>query len=179
MDMESRSYDDSAAHVVTLPQFNRPRHVPDVPEDVDFLMDHLNDPNYDIRHGPHSPSASSDSLAMDKKKASSLSGDFSVKESELDTESQIESTRYTATSRMSDFTDFDEYVQSISFLGTRTNKLLASHLTQKFAPLWPVSMTQQCQSTHFACGFWVSFTRSSSPASTSSSPCDVSCSLRF
>jgi hypothetical protein len=27
----------------------RRRAVPDVPEDVDFLMDHLNDPNFDLK----------------------------------------------------------------------------------------------------------------------------------
>jgi hypothetical protein len=26
----------------------RSRHVPDVPEDVDFLLEHLNDPNFDL-----------------------------------------------------------------------------------------------------------------------------------
>ncbi|KAJ7462034.1 OPT oligopeptide transporter [Mycena latifolia] len=32
-----------------LPQYVRRRNVPDVPEDVDYVMDHLNDPNLDLK----------------------------------------------------------------------------------------------------------------------------------
>ena len=101
------------AQVVSLPQLLRPRHVPDVPQDVDFLQEHLNDPNYDIRNRSKS-TISADTL--DAKKESDLthfSGkhDFSTTGTDLDdTESQAESTRFSTTSRMSDFTDFDEYV---------------------------------------------------------------------
>lgn len=31
----------------------RTRRIPDVPEDVDFLMEHLNDPNMDLRKPSH------------------------------------------------------------------------------------------------------------------------------
>jgi hypothetical protein len=33
----------------TEPAVLRVRHIPDVPEDVDFLMEHLNDPNLDLK----------------------------------------------------------------------------------------------------------------------------------
>lgn len=107
--MESLSYDDSqAAHVVNIPSLARPRHVPDVPEDVDFLLDHLNDPNYDMSKAPLTASTESFDYDDNKKKADGLS--YSAKASDFDTESAIESSRYSAPSRMSDFTDFDEYV---------------------------------------------------------------------
>ncbi|KAF7306551.1 OPT oligopeptide transporter [Mycena indigotica] len=32
-----------------LPQYVRRRHVPDVPEDVDYMMEHLNDPNLELK----------------------------------------------------------------------------------------------------------------------------------
>ena len=111
MDMETNF--DNQAHVVALPQYTRPRHVPDVPQDVDFLMEHLNDPNYDLRNRSKSTVVSSYSL--DVKRREDLSDDFtgkhdfSTKSTDLDSESQAESTRYSTTS-MSDFTDFDEYV---------------------------------------------------------------------
>jgi hypothetical protein len=105
MDMQNS---DTAVQVISLPQFARPRHVPDVPEDVDFLLDHLNDPNYDLRNRSKSGVISTDTL--DKKDALSHEGkhDFSMKSTDFDTESQAESTRFSTSSRMSDFTDFDE-----------------------------------------------------------------------
>ncbi|KAK7055277.1 OPT oligopeptide transporter [Favolaschia claudopus] len=44
-----------------LPQYIRRRNVPDVPEDVDYMMDHLNDPNLDLKH-PLAKPISLDSL---------------------------------------------------------------------------------------------------------------------
>jgi|SRR5882672_1786165 hypothetical protein len=102
--------DDHLAQVVTFPQYPHPRHVPDVPQDVDYLMDHLNDPNYDIRNRSKSATASSYSLGVKKgEDLTDFKHDFETKSTDLDTESQVESTRYSTTS-MSDFTDFDEYV---------------------------------------------------------------------
>ncbi|TFK76761.1 OPT oligopeptide transporter [Pluteus cervinus] len=75
----------------------RVRNVPDVPEDVDFLMDHLNDPNYDLKKPPPSISGSE---GGEKKKRGSYS----------DTESQFDSDRYTdrPESRNSTAIDFDD-----------------------------------------------------------------------
>ena len=96
---------DNTPQVVMLPRLPRPRHVPDGPQDADFLQEHLNDPNYDLRN--HSKSiVSTDTL--DAKKEGDLTHDFTISDTDLDTESQAESTRISTTSRMLDFTDFDE-----------------------------------------------------------------------
>lgn len=100
------AYDNSqAAQVVS---FARPRHIPDVPQDVDFLLDHLNDPNYDIK-SPLTTSTESFDYDDHKKKADDLDKTYSIRGSDYDTDSAMESTRYSTSSRMSDFTDFDEY----------------------------------------------------------------------
>ena len=103
--MESKpEYDDLAAQVVNLPRFNAtdsaPRHIPDVPEDaasIDFMMEHLNDPNFDLRKRSTFSIASIESQKKDSKD----------RDSEFDTESRVESTGY-SDAPMSDFTDFDE-----------------------------------------------------------------------
>ena len=80
----------------------RARHVPDVPEDVGFLMEHLNDPNYDLTQS-RPPSFSS---VVDRK---SKKGAYDA--SDYDTESQFDSDRYStsrAESRNSSAIDFDE-----------------------------------------------------------------------
>ncbi|KAJ7071443.1 OPT oligopeptide transporter protein-domain-containing protein [Mycena amicta] len=46
MDDDLKPYSSSQEQ---LPQYVRRRHVPDVPEDVDYLMEHLNDPNLDLK----------------------------------------------------------------------------------------------------------------------------------
>ena len=84
-------------------QFLSPRHIPDVPEDVDSVMDHLNDPNYDLRRRSQSSIASFETLVIDKEGV--LSAKFSTKGADLDTESQVQSPR---SSEMSDFNTFDE-----------------------------------------------------------------------
>ncbi|KAJ7893455.1 OPT oligopeptide transporter protein-domain-containing protein [Mycena olivaceomarginata] len=38
-----------ASSTEELPQYVRRRNVPDVPEDVDYMMEHLNDPNFDLK----------------------------------------------------------------------------------------------------------------------------------
>ena len=48
------------------PQFLCPRHVPDVPEDVNFLIEHLNDPNFDLRSQNE---ADGDSYDLDHKES--------------------------------------------------------------------------------------------------------------
>ncbi|KAG6814032.1 hypothetical protein H0H92_003882 [Tricholoma furcatifolium] len=42
------AYTTGSAEHVSIPTY-RPRQVPDVPEDVDLLMEHLNDPNLDLK----------------------------------------------------------------------------------------------------------------------------------
>lgn len=76
----------------------RARNVPDVPEDIDYLMEHLNDPNLDLRQRPPS------FVSIEDKKTFKFD----------DTESQI-SDRYAtsrAESRNSTAIDFDEYAAS-------------------------------------------------------------------
>jgi hypothetical protein len=171
---------DNPAQVVTLPQLLRPRHVPDVPQDVDFLLDHLNDPNYDLRNRSKSAIASSDTF---DKKGDGFSGkpDFSTTKSmDFDTESQAESTRFSTTSRMSDFTDFDEYVDPRKVAEMLwTHNPAANLLIPKCALRCLVSMILPCQSTHSACGFWACFTPFSSRVSISFSACDVRSFLSF
>ena len=95
------------------PQLLRPRPLADVPQDVDFLQEHLNDPNYDLNSNSKSLITAGTLIA---EKAGDLNHDsiekhdFSTTSTELDIESQIESARCSIASRMSDFTDFDEYV---------------------------------------------------------------------
>lgn len=77
----------------------RTRSVPDVPEDVDFMMEHLNDPNYDL-HKSRPPSF--ESIEKGQKKAYDTDG-----------ESHYDSDRYSisgAESRNSTAIDFDELV---------------------------------------------------------------------
>lgn len=77
----------------------RARHVPDVPEDVDFLMEHLNDPNFDLTQS-RPPSFSS--IAKNKN---------DLYNSDIDAESQLDSDRYSSSrpeSRNSTAVDFDE-----------------------------------------------------------------------
>jgi hypothetical protein len=92
-------------HIVTHLPFLRPRHEPDVPQDVDFLMDHLNDPNYDLR--PHSQSSISFVETTITQKEGDLS--FSTKSTDLDTESQVDPSSCT-TSKLPDLGSFDTYV---------------------------------------------------------------------
>ncbi|KAF8898456.1 OPT oligopeptide transporter [Infundibulicybe gibba] len=105
--MEDTKTYSSSTERVAIPTL-RPRHVPDVPEDVDFLLEHLNDPNYDIKKHPlpsptseHSP----DSFEMNRKHLR-----MSYDHSEMDTDSRFGSDRWTpsrAESRNS-AVDFDD-----------------------------------------------------------------------
>ncbi|KAF8649748.1 hypothetical protein AX16_005518 [Volvariella volvacea WC 439] len=80
----------------------RNRNVPDVPEDVDYIMEHLNDPNLDLTKPPRP--ISREGLEMRQKKRSSY------EQSEPDAE-YLESDRYStsrAESRNSTAIDFDD-----------------------------------------------------------------------
>jgi hypothetical protein len=46
--MDQTKFSSSRNEKFTQPSFIRLRRVPDVPEDIDFLVEHLNDPNYDL-----------------------------------------------------------------------------------------------------------------------------------
>jgi hypothetical protein len=79
----------------------RRRHVPDVPEDVDFLLEHLNDPNFDLTKS-RPPSFVSAETRTKKDIYES---------SDIDTESQFDSDRYStsrAESQVTAVDDFDE-----------------------------------------------------------------------
>lgn len=80
----------------------RRRHVPDVPEDVDFLMEHLNDPNFDLTKRPPS------SVPAEKEKRTKKD---IYESSDVDAESQFDSDRYSMSQAESQITavdDFDE-----------------------------------------------------------------------
>lgn len=80
-----------------LPSSLRHRAVPDVPEDVDFLMEHLNDPNFDYHSELQSLSDSStDVFELERKKASDAG---SLRPSDFDAESRSESIRHSTASR--------------------------------------------------------------------------------
>ncbi|OBZ80073.1 Glutathione transporter 1 [Grifola frondosa] len=84
---------------VHLPTLLRHRStVPDVPEDVDYVMQHLNDPNWDL--DPPSPSVSTTSFETDVKRETGFSSTQSIRDSDLDTESQVDSTRRPESSRL-------------------------------------------------------------------------------
>ncbi|KAJ7771028.1 OPT oligopeptide transporter protein-domain-containing protein [Mycena maculata] len=73
-----------------LPQYVRRRTVPDVPEDVDYMMDHLNDPNMDLKK----PLAKHISLESLKDRKPEVKTGYA--QSDVDAES---SDRYSAPSR--------------------------------------------------------------------------------
>lgn len=100
---------------IPLPQLLRHRNVPDVPEDVDYVMQHLNDPNWEMDQA--SPTASVTSFPMEQKGAGTTSSGHSIHSTDLDSESQVDSTYKTrASSRAqlqeADLDDFNEYVHS-------------------------------------------------------------------
>ncbi|KAJ7042685.1 OPT oligopeptide transporter [Mycena alexandri] len=64
-----------------LPQYVRRRNVPDVPEDADYFMDHLNDPNLDLRK-PMGKPVSSDSFKNSGRKPTDGQSDVDVEESD-------------------------------------------------------------------------------------------------
>jgi hypothetical protein len=100
MEDDLKPYTSSAEDVGTLPQYVRRRNVvPDVPEDVDYYMEHLNDPNLDLKK-PLAEPISSD----DHKKPSYAHSDTDVEYSDR------ASAPSRAGSRDSSAFEFDEYV---------------------------------------------------------------------
>ncbi|KAF8078330.1 OPT oligopeptide transporter [Lyophyllum atratum] len=94
------TYTSGATEHASVPSY-RPRQVPDVPEDVDFMMEHLNDPNFDLK----------------KPRSVRSVGDFKSKEAKAsyaaseDADSHYESDRYStsrAESRNSTAIEFDD-----------------------------------------------------------------------
>jgi hypothetical protein len=81
-----------------LPQYVRRRNVPDVPEDVDYVMEHLNDPNIDLKK-PMGKPVSSESYRADKTYA----------HSDVDAESSDRHSAPSRASRDSTAIEFDEY----------------------------------------------------------------------
>lgn len=153
-------YDDLAAQVVALLTLtDTPRHVPDVPQDAefdDFMMEHFNDPNFDLHKRSKLNLASVESLPNKKDTAFKDGG------SDFDTESHVESTGY-SDAPMSDFTDFDEYVLPLELFAIITYISLVSRPTPRCARQSRALTTPPCPSAPSACGPWVSFTLSSSP----------------
>lgn len=81
----------------------RRRHVPDVPEDVEFLLEHLNDPNFDLTKSRPPSFVSAATVTKTKKDI--------YESSDIDAESQFDSDRYStsrAESQVTAFDDFDE-----------------------------------------------------------------------
>lgn len=102
---ETKPYTSSTEQIDL--QSLRPRNVPDVPEDV-YLMEHLNDPNFDYNN--NRPLSIASSADMSKKKRFSQNDDV---------ESRFETDRYStsrAESRNSTAIDFDERVLFVSYL---------------------------------------------------------------
>lgn len=95
-------YSTSVEHVEHIDLRDlRSRQVPDVPEDVDFLLEHLNDPNFDLTKSR--PSSFQSAERRTKK-------DF-YESSDIDAESQFDSDRYStsrAESQVTAVDDFDE-----------------------------------------------------------------------
>ncbi|KAF8139975.1 OPT oligopeptide transporter [Boletus edulis] len=88
--MEPTSFTNSATNIVNHSAFH-------VPEDVDFIMEHLNDPNFDYHSELQSLSDSStDVLELEKRNVSDTG---SVRLSEFDVQSRSESLRYSTTSK--------------------------------------------------------------------------------
>lgn len=99
---DPKFYSSSTDNVSAAPSpYLRARAVPDVPEDVDFLMEHLNDPNYDLKK------------AVEKHNSSNMElGEKKIHMGyDIDGESHLESDHYStsrAESRNSTAIEFDE-----------------------------------------------------------------------
>lgn len=102
---------NSATNIVN-PSSVRQRGVPDVPEDVDFLMEHLNDPNFDYHSELQSLSDSSTEVFdFERKKVSDTS---SIRLSDFDVQSRSESVRYsTASKTESNAFEYNESVDPV------------------------------------------------------------------
>lgn len=96
---ENKTSLSSPSEPVVFSAALRNRHVPDVPEDIDFLIEHLNDPNFDLKKS-YPPSARSVTTGMGGKKI------YAYDQSDYDAESHFGSER--PSSRVSTAIEFDE-----------------------------------------------------------------------
>jgi hypothetical protein len=92
-----------------------PRSIPDVPENVDFYMDHLNDPNFHFDELPSPGPSSRYSFELERKASRYYAS------SDTGTESRYGSDRYLVASgteslRTSTAIDFDECVFCVCIL---------------------------------------------------------------
>lgn len=85
-----------------LPNYLRARHVADVPQDVDFLMEHLNDPNFDLTKPVHVPRSDSQEFSEKQEKK--------LYEHSVDADSHFDSEPYNRpdSRNSSSHVDFDE-----------------------------------------------------------------------
>jgi len=138
--MEETKSIHSAAEVVALPKHLHYRTRPDVPEDVDFLMEHLNDPNLDLQEAVRH--------SVDRKPAISH---YSGGTSDIDTESHFGSEGRTASRAGSKYElDFEKYVVSICQSFQFDTLSVSLHIL-KSERRFQMSTIQQCQSIPFAC----------------------------
>jgi len=102
--MESKSH-STATNLAVLPAL-RHRGVPDVPEDVDFFMEHLNDPNFD--YGAELRSTADSGTDIYELERSKVVDDYSTATSEFDSQSRG-SRRYSTPSRTETSSSAFEY----------------------------------------------------------------------
>lgn len=130
-----------------LPQYVRRRNVPDVPEDVDYMMEHLNDPNIDLKK----PLAKA--ISLESLKSTNPPTKQAYAQSDLDVES---SDRYSAPSRAgsrdSTVIEFDECVNPFSRLPQFLRPSIAANLPiLKCERQSPALTILSCRSTPSAC----------------------------
>ncbi|OCH88594.1 OPT oligopeptide transporter [Obba rivulosa] len=109
---------DSSPVSLSLPQLLRHRNpIPDVPEDVDYVMQHLNDPNWDLSSDSLSPTSTS--FELDEKRGRALSSGYSTRSSDFDSESQADSTHRAGSSRVQFRQAVDEYEEDSPYAEVR------------------------------------------------------------
>jgi hypothetical protein len=113
--MEDTKPYNSATSFASASQNLRPRHSADVPEDVEIVMSHLNDPNYDINR-TGSMASLAESFELDVKRRSidkTVSVEFKV---DFDNESQTGYSSGDRAGSRASAIEFDEYVlPSVNF----------------------------------------------------------------
>ncbi|KDQ54878.1 hypothetical protein JAAARDRAFT_37990 [Jaapia argillacea MUCL 33604] len=88
----------STGVLASLPQFLVRKPVPDVPQDIeDVVMEHLNDPNYDLSTLVPSSASTHDSFEINEKKRTSFSHGYTGT-TDVDSESQADSSDRVSTS---------------------------------------------------------------------------------
>lgn len=103
----------SSVTTIIAPSQMRMRHIPDVPEDVDFILEHLNDPNFDLRRTSTSTETSA-TYQLEFKRSSTTEQnmspmDFKASGSDYDAESHKDHYPGARSSRASAI-EFDECV---------------------------------------------------------------------